>query len=81
MLDRVEEDDKGLCGEKLLCPKRGEKRKVGKNGIEKWACLEVLDNPVQGHEQIEEIIKKDSLLLHKSSQLEEIKNKEGVICH
>ena len=80
-------DDKRLCGEKLLRPKRGkkgkrgEKGKAGKNGIEKLACLEVLDNPIQVHEQIEEIIKKDSLLLHKPSQLEDIKDNEGVICH
>ena len=88
-------DDKNLCGAKLSRPKRGDKGKRGlkgedgKNGVERLACLEVLDTPFKTNEQILDVINKTAYkkaykkaFLNKSSfNLEEIKNQEGVICH
>ena len=85
-------DDKNLCGERLLSAKkgnkgkRGRKGKDGKNGIEGLACLEVLNNEYQVYYKIQKVIEglttnNKASLLNSVSNLEEIKNKEGIICH
>ena len=87
-------DDKNLCGEKLLPPKNGKKGKkgvagnFGKNGVERLACLEVLKNDYQIYYEIQKIIESlkantnnKSSSLNSVSNLKELKNKEGLICH
>ena len=88
-------DDKNLCGEKLALAKKGKKGKrgvagkSGKNGVERLACLEILKNEYQVFYEIQNIL--ESLkassnnnkfsLLNSVSNLEEIKNKEALICY
>ena len=86
-------DERGLCSSNLSRPKRGSKGqrglagKAGKNGVERSVCLEVLNSEDEVYTQIQNIIEAfitnttDKFsLLHSIFQLEEMKNKEAVIC-
>ena len=85
-------DDKSLCGERLSRPKKGNKGKdglvgkTGKNGVERLVCLEVLNNESQVYDEIQKVIEgleknNKPSLLSSVSNVEESKNKEGIICH